>query len=172
MGLFGPPNVEKAKERGRIETMLRAANYKKDPAVAAAGRDALAEHLDMLIQELDTKNMRRLQIAREALVAIGPPARDRLIFILERGHVHRRQDAAFVLGEMRDEEAVAALAEALRHTDPLLRMLAAQALGKIASPKAIRPLRLACNDAQPKVAKAAQKALVKIPGGPGEAKKG
>ena len=165
MGLFGPPNVEKARASGKIEDMLRAARYKKDPAVAEAGRVALAEHLDLLIKELDTRNIRRLQIAREALVRIGPPARDRLIFILGEGHVHRRQDAAFVLGEMKDEAAVAPLCESLRHTDPLLRLLSAQALGKIGSPQAIRGLRLASMDQDPKVADEARKALRKIPGG-------
>ena len=40
-----------------------------------------------------------MEVSRAALVAIGPPARDRLIFILGKGHTHRRQDAAFVLGK-------------------------------------------------------------------------
>jgi HEAT repeat protein len=165
MAIFGPPDVEKAKASGSIEEMLRAAKYKKDPAIAEAGRAALGEHLELLIKELNTKNIRRLQIAREALVAVGPKARDRLIFILGVGHVHRRQDAAFVLGEMKDEAAVEPLCDALRHTDGLLRVLSAQALGKIRSPKAIRPLRLACMDEDPKVASEARKALRKIPGG-------
>ena len=166
MGLFGPPDVEKARASGKIEDMLRAARYKKDPAVAEAGRVALAEHLDLLIKELGSRSIRRLQIAREALVAVGPPARDRLIFILAEGHVHRRQDAAFVLGEMKDETAVGPLCESLRHADSLLRYLSAQALGKIGSPKAIRGLRLASADEEPKVADEARKALGKIPGGP------
>lgn len=165
MGLFGPPDVEKAKAAGSIEPMLRAANYKKDPTVAEAGRAALAEHLDLLIKELSTNSIRRLKIAREALVAIGAPARDRLIFILGEGHVHRREDAAFVLGEMKDEVAVGPLRESLRHTDPLLRLLSVQALGKIGSPQALRQVRLACRDEDPAVAKEARKALRKIPGG-------
>lgn len=164
MGLFGPPDVEKARRTGQIELMLKAATYKKDPAVAQAGRDALAEHLDLLIRELDSKNVRRLQIARDALVAVGPAARDRLIFILGEGHVHRRQDAAFVLGEMKDPAAVAPLCEALKHPNPLLRTLSAQALGKIGSKTAVRDLRLAAMDDESHVAKEARKALCKIPG--------
>jgi HEAT repeat protein len=165
MALFGPPDVEKARAAGKIEAMLRAAKYKRDPAVAAAGRAALTEHLELLVKELDTHNIRRLRIAREALVAIGPPARDRLVFILGEGHVHRRQDAAFVLGEMKDEQAVDALCESLHHTDPLLRLVSVQALGKIGSRKALRQVRLACMDADPKVAREAHKALARIPGG-------
>lgn len=165
MGLFGPPDVEKARRTGQIELMLKAAQYTKDPAVAEAGRKALAEHIDLLIRELDSKNIRRLRVAREALVAIGPVARDRLVFILHEGHVHRRQDAAFVLGEMKDEAAVEPLCESLKHTEPLLRLLSAQALGKIGSKKALRALRLATMDDDEPVAKAARKALARIPGG-------
>ena len=51
-------------------------------------------------------------------------------------------------------------------------MLSAQALGKIGSPKAIRGLRLASMDEEPKVADEARKALRKIPGGPGRAPDG
>ncbi len=165
MGLFGPPSIEKAKRTGSIELMLRIAKYKRDPAVAEAGRQLLEEHLDLLFRELNSKNIRRLQLAREALVVIGPPARDRLIFILGEGHVHRRQDAAFVLGEMKDEAAVEPLCESLKHTDALLRLVSAQALGKIGSRKALRALRLATMDEEPNVAKEARKALGKIPGG-------
>jgi hypothetical protein len=165
MGLFGPPDVAKAKAAGKIEVMLQAATYKKDPAVAEAGRAALAEHLDLLIKELSTNSIRRLKIAREALVAIGAPARDRLIFILGEGHVHRREDAAFVLGEMKDEAAVGPLCESARHTDPLLRLISVQALGKIGSPKGFRQCRLACRDADPAVVKEARKALRRITGG-------
>jgi HEAT repeat protein len=156
--------VEKARRTGQIELMLKAAKYKKDPAVAAAGREALAEHIDLLIQELSTKNIRRLQVSREALVTIGAPARDRLVFILGEGHVHRRQDAAFVLGEMKDPAAVEPLCESLKHPNALLRSLSAQALGKIGSRKAVRALRLATMDDEPNVVKAARKALEKIPG--------
>jgi HEAT repeat protein len=166
MGLFGPPDLEKAKRRGSIELFLRVAKYKKDPALAEAGRQELIGHLDLLFKELNSKNIRRLQIAREALVVIGPEARDRLIFILREGHVHRRQDAAYVLGDMCDEAAVEPLCEAVKHTDPLLRKISAEALGKIGSRKAIRALRLAAMDEEDSVAREARKALGKIPGGP------
>lgn len=165
MGLFGPPDVARARASGKIESMLKAARYKRDPAVAEAGRAALTVHLDLLIRELKSRNIRRMQIARQALVAIGPVARDRLVFILGEGHVHRRQDVAFVLGEMKDEAAVGPLCESLRHTDPLLRLLSVQALGKIGSPEALHKVRLACMDADPAVAKEARKAYGKISAG-------
>ena len=76
----------------------------------------------------------QLDTTREALVLIGPPARDRLIFILKEGHLHRRQDAAYVLGMMKDPVAVPQLCVAMHNPDPLLRMIIVEALGKIGDP--------------------------------------
>ena len=106
VGVFGPPNVAKLEAAGKIDGLVRAARYKKDPAVAADARRALTDYLDKIIQRLQTKNIVQLNTARDALVIIGEPARDRLIFILQQGHLHRRQDAAYVLGMMGDPVAV------------------------------------------------------------------
>ena len=97
MALFGPPNVAKLEAAGNIDGLVKAAKYKKDPPLAADARRALTDFLDKIIQRLQTKNIVQLNTAREALVIIGEPASDRLIFILREGHLHRRQDAAYVL---------------------------------------------------------------------------
>lgn len=161
-GLFGPPDVARLEAAGNIDGLVRAAKYRKDAAVREAARRALEGFLDQLIQRLDTRNIVQLQTAREALCLIGAPARDRLVFILREGHVHRRQDAAFVLGMMGDPEAVAPLCEAARHRDPLLRMLAVQALGKIGDRRAVETLRRALGDQETRVAREAYKALQRI----------
>ena len=127
MGVFGPPNVAKLEAMGKIDGLVQAAKYKKDPAVQAEARRALTGYLDKIIQRLQTKNLVQLDTSREALCIIGEPARDRLIFILREGHLHRRQDAAYVLGMMGDPAAVPALQLALHNPDPLLRMLCVQA---------------------------------------------
>ena len=106
MGLLGPPNVAKLESMGKIDGLVRAARHKKGPAVAADARRALTGFLDKIIQRLQTKNLPQLNTARDALVIIGEPARDRLIFIVQQGHLHRRQDAAYVLGLMGDPVAV------------------------------------------------------------------
>ena len=121
-------------------------------------RRALTAHLDELIERLQTKNLVQLHTAREALVLIGPPARERLIYILGTGHVYRRQDAAYVLGMMSDRAAVEPLCAALHHPDPLLRMICVQALGKIGDPSAAEALRRAMGDPDTKVAAEARKA--------------
>jgi HEAT repeat protein len=161
VALFGPPNVAKLDARGNIDGLVKAAKYKKDPAVAEAARVALEGYLDKIVQRLQTKNIVQLNTSREALVLIGPAARDRLIFILKEGHLHRRQDAAYVLGMMKDPEAVGPLCTAMHNPDPLLRMIIVEALGKIGDQRAGDTLRRATLDVDPAVAGAARKALKK-----------
>jgi len=162
VALFGPPNVAKLDAAGKIDGLVRAAKYKKDPQVAAAAREALAGYLDKLIDRLQTKNIVQLDTTREALVIIGPPARDRLIFIVKEGHLHRRQDAAYVLGMMKDPVAVEQLCVAMHNPDPLLRLIIVEALGKIGDPGALDTLRRAMGDVDPQVSAAARKSLKKI----------
>jgi HEAT repeat protein len=161
VGVFGPPNVAKLEAAGKIDGLVRAAKYKKDPAVAADARRALTGFLDKIIQRLQTNNLVQLDTLREALCIIGEPARDRLIFILREGHVHRRQDAAYVLGMMGDPEAVPALQLAMHNPDALLRMLCVQALAKIDDPRAVETLNQALNDPEPRIAAEARKVLAK-----------
>ncbi len=162
MALFGPPNVAKLDARGKIDGLVKAAKYKKDPAVAEAARVALEGYLDQIIQRLQTKNIVQLNTSRDALVVIGPAARDKLIFIVKNGHLHRRQDAAYVLGMMKDPEAVEPLCLAMHNPDPLLRLIIVEALGKIGDKRAADTLRRATLDVDQSVAGAARKALKKM----------
>jgi HEAT repeat protein len=162
VAVFGPPNVAKLEAAGNIDGLVKAAKYKKDPQLAADARRALTGFLDKIIQRLQTKNLVQLNTAREALVIIGEPARDRLIFILGEGHVFRRQDAAFVLGIMGDPAAVKPLRLAMHNPDPLLRMICVEALGKIGDASATDTLRQALADPDAHVAAAASKSLKKI----------
>jgi len=163
MALFGPPDVARLKERGNVEGLIRAAKYKRDDAVRREARTALTEMTDFLIGELQTKNIRRLALVREALMLIGPPALDRMIWVhTDKQSVHRRQDVTYVLGEMRAEAAVPVFITALRDPDALLRRLAAEALGKVGDKRAERPLRLALKDDNASVRKAAAKALRRL----------
>jgi HEAT repeat protein len=161
VALFGPPNVAKLDAKGKIDGLVKAARY-KDPVVAEEARKALESYLDKIIDRLQTKNIVQLNTSRDALVAIGPPARDRLLFILREGHLHRRQDAAYVLGLMKDPVAVEPLCLAMHNPDPLLRVIIVEALGKIGDPAAGDTLRRALGDVDPSVKTAARKSLKKI----------
>ncbi len=166
MGLFGPPNVTKLDATGKIDGLVRAAKYKKDPEIREAARASLESYLDKIIQRLQTKNMVQLDTSRAALVLIGPPARDRLIMILREGHLHRRQDAAYVLGLMKDPVAVKQLCVAMHNPDPLLRLLCVQALGKIGDPAATDTLRRALLDPDAQIVTAARKSLKAVGASP------
>lgn len=168
MALFGPPDVARLDAAGKIDRLVQAAKYKKDPAVAEAARQALEGYLDKLIERLQTKNIVQLDTTREALVLVGPPARDRLIFVLKEGHLHRRQDAAYVLGMMGDPVAVPQLCVAMHNPDPLLRMIIVEALGKIGDPGGVETLRKALGDVDPQVVAAARKSLKKMGALPGQ----
>ena len=159
MALIGRPNVARLAASNRFDGLVKAARYKKDPAVREAALAALSEKVDLLIQTLQAKHLPHVYAAREALILVGEPARDRLIFILREGHVHRRQDAAYVLGEMRDAAAVPALRLSMHNPDGLLRMICVQALGKIGDASALETLQQALDDREPRVAKEAQKAI-------------
>ena len=41
MAVFGPPDVAKLEAMGKVDGLVRAAKYKKDPAVQAEARRAL-----------------------------------------------------------------------------------------------------------------------------------
>lgn len=161
MALFGPPDVARLEARGDLGPLVKAAQH-KDPAVAAAARKALIPCMDRAIQLLQSKHLPHLAMARQALVLMGTPARDRLIFILREGHVYRRQDAAFVLGMMGDPEAVPALSLAMHNPDPLLRGLCVQALAKIGGAEARDVVERALNDVDPGVAADARRALATL----------
>jgi HEAT repeat protein len=165
MALFGPPDVVKLKARGKVEPLVRAARYKKDPAVRESARKVLEGMLDYLIGQLSTKNISHLTQVREALKLVGKPAVGKMIFVhTDHQSVQRRQDVTFVLGEMGDPEAVPVLITALRDPDALLRRLAADALGKLGDARAERPLRVALKDDNAIVAKSAAKALRRLTG--------
>jgi len=87
--------------------------------------------------------------------------------VLQQGHLHRRQDAAYVLGMMKDPVAVKPLCMGMHNPDPLLRVIIVEALGKIGDPQGAETLRLALGDVDPAVSAAARKALKKIGALPG-----
>jgi HEAT repeat protein len=163
MGLLKAPDVARLRARGNVEGLVRAANYKRDPEVQRQAREALGEMIDFLIRELQTRNLRKLMVCRDALVACGEPAIDAMIFVhTDRQSLHRRQDVTFVLGQARATKAVPVLIVALRDTDPMLRKLAADALGKIGDARAARPLHVATKDDNVQVRKSAAKAYEQV----------
>jgi len=84
--------------------------------------------------------------AEKALVLIGVPAAEPLIYELKSWNWRIRRRAAAVLGEMKDRRAVGSLIHALNDKESKVRGSVAEALGKIKERRAIIPLMIALAD--------------------------
>jgi HEAT repeat protein len=163
VGLLRPPDVERYARMGHIDKLTEAARSKRWPEAAIAARRALEEHMDLLIDTLASKSMRRVLTAREALKAIGRPATKALLDKIDDPTRERRQDVVHALGEVGDPYAVKALVERLRDPDSLVRQLVCRALAKIGDPRALAPLRrAAAADPDDSVRKTAAEAARRI----------
>jgi HEAT repeat protein len=158
---FGRPNVEMLAARGDIEGLVRAAKYKKDPALAEQARLALEEMMGFLVANLGSRNLRHLVLSREALKMIGQPAVDLLCDVLTKGDAGRRCDAAVALGEIGLPSAVPALRKMLRDQDTMVRVCSVKALGQIGGPEATELVEKALRDPEDAVRHHARKALRK-----------
>ena len=83
--------------------------------------------------------------------------------------MHRRQDAAYVLGHDKATRrpSPSPAAGALHNPDSLLRMIIVEALGKIGDPAGVDTLRKAVGDMDSSVSGAARKALKQMGAPPG-----
>jgi HEAT repeat protein len=163
VGLLRPPDVERYERMGHIDKLTEAARSKRWPEAAIAARRALEGHMDLLIDTLGNKNMRRVLTAREALKAIGRPATRALLDKIDDPIRERRQDVVHALGEVGDPYAVKALVGRLRDSDGLVRQLTCRALAKIGDPRALAPLRrAAAADPDDSVRKTAAEAALRI----------
>lgn len=160
--LWGRPNVEKFAARGDIENLCHAAKYKGDPEVRAAARAALEKHLDWLIIQLGSRNLRKIILSREAIKLIGEPAVPRLVDVLHKGDTNRRQDVAYALGEVGLPSCVEPLEWALGNADPMLRLLAVKSLAKIDDPRVPALVESALTDSDDGVRYQAGKTVKKI----------
>ena len=68
---LGRPNVEWLDARGRIEGLLRATKYRKDPEVAEQARQALERRMPLLLDTLQSRNVRHIGPAPSWLCEIG-----------------------------------------------------------------------------------------------------
>ena len=73
-----------------------------------------------------------------------------IVALLDHNNHRVASAAAYALGEIRDAEAVPALAAALKSDRDHMRRIAAHALGKIGDRRAVMPLiEVLCNETQP-----------------------
>src|SRR5674476_493575 len=136
MGLFGPPNVAKLKARGSVKGLLKALEYR--------------DHSDVR------------KAAAEALGQIGDPgAVEVLAARLKDSNGSVRKVAVEALVKT-GVSAVDALATALEDRGLDARIAAAEALGRIGDPRAVKPLAAALKDRDRAVRIAAAETLREI----------
>jgi HEAT repeat protein len=148
MGLFGPPDVEKMKEKKNIKGLIKALNYKKDWSIRADAAGALGDIGDVravepLIAALKHGEREVRQAITEALGKIGnPQAVEPLIATLKDKEWKVRKASASALGKIGDQRAVEPLIIILKNkleNEDVLKTAAA-VLGKIGDYRAVEPL--------------------------------
>jgi len=149
-GLFGPPNVDRMRDRGDVEGLIETLGYQKDPevrkaAAAALGRIGDVRAVEPLVAALQDEDD---WVGGQAALALGstgdPRAVSPLIAALREGQRLTRSAAADALGSIGDARAVGPLIDALG--DSPADMYAAKALGEIGDARAVGPLISALED--------------------------
>jgi HEAT repeat protein len=112
MGFFGPPDVEKLKNKRDIKGLLAALKYKEDEAVrknaalalsdlaASISPDMLALAIPQLIQALNDAGYGVMPAVVQTLAAIGQPSILPLISVLRSPQDSVREGAARALGRI------------------------------------------------------------------------
>lgn len=120
-----------------IQALQDGDNVVRAEAARALGEINDSSAVDPLVGILgDNDNVVRSQ-AMDALAAMGRPASQALIIVLESGSELMRQGAAEVLGEIKEERAIEPLIVAFQSKD--MREFAVQALVNINRSRAVEP---------------------------------
>jgi HEAT repeat protein len=166
MPLFGPPNVNKLKQKRDIGKLIKALNY-DDASIRGAAAKALGEIGDIravapLIESLkdDQSNVRAT--AANWLGKFGEPAVKLLCAALKDNSEYVRRFSADALGEIGDLRAVDPLCEALKDENKLVRQSSARSLGEIRDPRAVEPLIALLKDEEKNVRGTSISALIMI----------
>lgn len=161
----GPPDINKLKDYGDINGLIKALSYEKDYSVRKYAAIALGEigegcAVDPLIANLNDKDKNVHNAAADALGKIGYASVEPLIAILKAKEGSMRSTAAKVLGNIGDARAVDPLIAALK--DGTGSVAAAEALGNIRDVRAMEPLITALKDGDENIRDASATALGKI----------
>lgn len=169
MPLFGPPNIEKMKEKRNVKGLIKAL-YNPDHNIYSKAAEALGEiggkqAVEPLITALQDEKWNIRMAAAKALGMIGDSrAVEPLIVVFrktgEYSTHYAREEAAKALGKIGDLRAIEPLIDALQDKSDNIHMAAIEALGEIGDERAVEPLidRLAGG----KIGGASARALGKI----------
>lgn len=177
MPLFGPPNVDKLREKGNLGGLIAALGYGKDPNVRKKAADRIGslwtevtEPLRKFIrpefEQLGLQKPPEWEIQWNSLVAAFAPAVRALCATLRDPDNWVRLAAVYSLGEIGSggPQSVEPLCGALKDEHPGVRRAAASALGDIHDEKAVGPLMATLTDEheEQQVRETASDAVIKI----------
>jgi hypothetical protein len=174
MPLFGPPNIEKLKEKRDADGLIQAlgdkdARLRADAAWALwnlrddMGRDHFDFPINVQPWNLYGERFTVRQIAPWALGEFGDArAVEPLLASLKVSDVDVHRSAAEALGKLGDARAVEALIAALQNLDDIGRRISAEALGKLGDARAVEPLIARLQDGRLDVRASAAEALGKL----------
>lgn len=149
MPLFGPPNIQKMKEKGDVKGLIRALSYEKDIYIQKAAWEALLE-------------MGHIKKAAQEIAKLGHPwVTPHLIHMLNDARVKYRVAAAKALQRLKDPRAIHPLIASLDDETKPMQNASTLALVAIGAP-AIEPLIEALKAEQEKVREGAAEALADI----------
>jgi HEAT repeat protein len=135
----------------------------RNNAAYGLGQIGDARAVEVLIATLEDEDKDVRVTAREALEKIGSPAVGPLISAIKAENTNVRINAVWVLGDIKDDQAVEPLIAALQDEDnEVVRQNAAYGLGQIGHPRAVEALILALKDEYEPVRKNAAWSLGKI----------
>ena len=138
-------NIEKHEAKMSVEELIKALRNEEWDA-----REEAAEALDKLgwVPKDDNERAYYLIAKKEwdALIKLGKPAVEPLIYTLKYKDEIIRGIAVRILGEIGDKRAVGYLIQALEDEDWEVRLRAAESLGKTGDERAIEPLTQALKD--------------------------
>jgi HEAT repeat protein len=155
-----------------VKGMATRAMTAEDPltrkhAIYMLGMTNNPDYMEIFIRALrDPEKAVRAQ-ATLALVAIGRPALDPLIHLLDDPDWKVRYRAAEALGLLKEQGAIGPLIRRLSDEKDHVRYMAAKSLGMLKDPAAIEPLQRCLADENPYVRRMAETA-VEIIGGTGK----
>jgi HEAT repeat protein len=186
MSLFGPPDIAKLKEKGKTTELIKALDYRKDTGeIQRQAVEALAElhclesvePIGKLLNELDGIN---IDLSISCAIALGALGNSSAVSHLLAALEHTKHEANlekllelkrtlslhktgfdYKLAEKLAKDWIMARYNYMQY----VRVLAAQALGKIGAKEAISILSDTLKDDNPVVARYAADALARI-GGP------
>ncbi len=150
MPLFGPPNIEKLKEKGDVKGLLKALNH-KDPLIRLNAETALNElatgDVQPIISAALASNADTCRRGMDALRKLGTAGIEPIVsYVLQNEAPMGRAELLGDLRDLRTEVEETLIAHLNDDEDLEVRAAAAVTLGELGDARAVQPLTAALEE--------------------------